>query len=116
MLEFVAESKLPFYVGKRHEQELAEIRARVGGAHWDAVLRSGSKDFAESVVNVGGGQEGPSNRGGEFVPDFPGFQELLFLAGVENAERRVGGRAREAATATVGGFKPAAVGFGVFAR
>ena len=53
---------------------------------------------------------------GEFGADFLRLHELPLLLGMEDAERRVSGGAREAATAAVGGFKRAAIGVRSFAR
>src|SRR5215470_12750452 len=55
--ELVAEAELMFDVGKGEEHELAEVGESVGGADGNAVLSDGGEDFAEGIVDVGGGQE-----------------------------------------------------------
>jgi len=57
LLEFVMESKLLFDGGKREEHELAKVGQGVGGARGHAVLRDGSENIAEDIVDVGGGEE-----------------------------------------------------------
>src|SRR5215472_18909819 len=113
--EFVAEAKLMFDVGKGEEHELAEVGKSVGSARGYAVLGDGGEDLAEGIVDVGGGEEVAGESGGKFCADFSRFEELLFLAGMEDAEGSVCGGAGETATAAVRSLKGAAIGIKGFA-
>jgi hypothetical protein len=115
LVEFVDEVELPFDGGKREKHDLAKIGEGVGGADGHAVLRDGSEDLAEDIVDVGSGQEVAGDGGGEFGAKLSRFEELLLLARVKDAEGRVVGRPRQTTAAAVGGFKSAAIGFGGFA-
>jgi len=88
----------------------------VGSADRNTVLGDSGEDFAKGIVDVGSGQEVTGDGDGECGADFLRFHELPLLLGMEDAERRVSGGAREAATAAVGGFKRAAIGVRSFAR
>ena len=57
MVEFVAEGKLFLHVGEAREQDLAEEGQGGGFANGDTVLRYCDEEFAEDVVDVGGGEE-----------------------------------------------------------
>jgi hypothetical protein len=102
--------------GEAVEEELADVGEDSGVAAGDAVLREEGEEFAEDVVDVAGGLEF-AGESGELGGDAVRFEELVFFAGVGEAEVRVGGRAGEAAFAAVGegvlakgGFR----GFGAF--
>jgi hypothetical protein len=67
----------------------------------DAVLRDGGKEFAEDVVDVGGGEEIAIEGDGNFVAQALGLEELQFLPGMEGTERRMDRAAQHAAAAAV---------------
>jgi hypothetical protein len=77
LVEFVDEVELPFDGGKREKHDLAKIGEGVGGADGHAVLRDGSEDLAEDIVDVGSGQEVAGDGGGEFGAKLSRFEELL---------------------------------------
>ena len=110
VLEFVVERKLLLHVGEGREHDLAEEGEGGGFAKGDTVLRDGDKEFAEDVVNVGGGEEIAMERGGNFAAQALGLEELQFLPGVEGTEGRMGRAAQHAAAAAVGKLELAAWG------
>lgn len=85
-VEFIFEFVFFFDVVEGVEQELADIGEGGGVARWDAVLGEGGEEFAEDEVDVRGGQEVAGERSRELGAEALGFEELLFLAGVEKAE------------------------------
>jgi len=107
------ESKLFFDGGKREEHELAQVGQGVGGAGGHAVLRDGGENFAENIVDVGGSEKVAGEGGGEFAAKLSRFEELLLLLRVKDAQGSVGGGAREAAAAAIGGLEGAAIEIGV---
>jgi hypothetical protein len=84
------------------EQEVADVSEDGGVAGRDAVLGEGGEEFAENEVDVRGGQEVAGERSRELGAESLGFEELLFLAGVEKAEGGVVLIAQHAALAAVG--------------
>jgi len=86
--------------GLKHE--LAEEGEGVSGTLGDAALGESGKDFAENVVDVGGGEEVAGERGGELFAKAMRLQELEFTAGMEGAEGGVVFEAEHAAFAAVG--------------
>ena len=85
--EFVVEGELLFDVGEAREHDLAHVGEGESFADGDAVLGDGDEEFAEDVVDVGGGEEAAVEGRGDFVAEALGLDELKFLAGVEGAER-----------------------------
>jgi hypothetical protein len=79
VVEFVGERKLLFYMGHGSEQDLAEVGEDGGFARGDAVLGDRSKEFAEDVVDVSGGEEIAVEGDGNFVAQALGLEELQFL-------------------------------------
>lgn len=110
MVEFIGEGELPLDEGEAGEHDLAHVREGSGFARRDAVLRDGGKEFAEDVVDVGGGEEVAVEGGGDFVAEALGLEELKLLAGMEGAENRMVGAAQHAAAAAVGKLKLAGRG------
>jgi len=97
-------------VGEGRKHDLAEESEGCGFAKEDAVLCGGDKEFAEDVVDVGGGEEIAVEGGGNFAAEALGLEELEFLPGVEGTEGRMGRAAQHAAGAAVGKMKLAARG------
>jgi hypothetical protein len=110
VVEFVAEWKLLLHVGEGREQDLADEGEGDGFANGDTILRDGDKEFAEDVVDVGGGEEIAVEGGGNFVAQALGLEELQFLPGMESTEGRMDRAAQHATAATVGKMKLAARG------
>jgi hypothetical protein len=108
VVEFIVEGELGLYKREGREQDLAQVGEHGGFARWDAVLGGGGEEFAEDVVDVGGGEEIAVERGGNFAAEELGFAELEFLAGVEGAEDGMSRAAQHAATAAVGELELAA--------
>ena len=90
-----------FDAGDGLEEELAEVAKRLGGLVGDAFFGQSSEDFAEDVVYVGDGVEF-AGKGGELCSELVGFEKLLFLAGVKDAERGMVLLAEHTAGAAVG--------------
>jgi hypothetical protein len=78
----VLEVGFVFDGGEGLQHELAEVGEGDGGALRDAALSESGKDFAENVVDVGGGEEVAGKGGGELIAKAMRFQELEFFAGV----------------------------------
>ena len=93
LVKFVVEGELLFDVREAREHDLAEEGEGGGFAEGDTVLGCGDEEFAEDVVDVGGGEEIAVEGGGDFAAEALGLEELQFLAGVEGAEGSVGGAA-----------------------
>jgi len=110
VVEFVSEGELLLHVGEAREHDLAEVGESGGFAKGDTVLRDGDEEFAEDVVNVGGGEEITVERGGNFGAQALGLEELQFLPGVKGAEGRMDRAAQHAAAAAVGKLELAARG------
>ena len=110
MVEFVGEREFFFYVGEAREQDLAEVGEGSGFARRDAVLGDGGEEFAEDVVDVGGGEEIAVEGGGNFVAETLGLEELELLPGVEGTEEGMSRGAQHAAEAAVGKVKLALLG------
>jgi len=110
VVEFVGEGELLLHVGEAREHDPAEESEGGGFAKGDAVLGGGDKEFAEDVVDVGGGEEIAVEGGGDFAAQALGLEELPFLAGMEGTERRMGRAAQHAAGTAVGKVKLAARG------
>lgn len=115
LLEFVAEGELVFDRGKGAKHELGDIGKCVSRANGHAVLSDRSEELAEDVVDVRGGEEVAGEGCSDLGAKLLGFEKLLLLAGMKDAKRSMSGGARKAATASVGSFKRAAIGFGGFA-
>ena len=100
---FVGIGKWVFLFGQGEgvEHDLAEIGEGGGGALGDAVLGQGGEDFAHDVVDVGGGEEVAGVGSGDFDAKVMRFEELLFVAGVEEAQGGVIFLAQHAAAAIV---------------
>jgi hypothetical protein len=81
---------------------LAEVGEDSGFAKRDAVLRGCGKEFAEDVVDFGGGEEIAVEGGGNFLAQALGLEELRFLADVESAEMWMAVATRTAASAAIG--------------
>jgi len=81
-----------------------------GFARRDAVLGDGGEEFAEDVVDVGGGEEIAVEGGGNFVAETLGLEELELLPGVEGTEEGMSRGAQHAAEAAVGKVKLALLG------
>ncbi len=111
-LVFVYEGVFLFDARERVEHELADVGEDGGVAGWDAVLGQGGEEFAEDEVDVGGGHEITADGGGDLGTEALGFEELHFVAGVEEAKSGVAVVAEHAATASVGSLELAAVGIG----
>jgi hypothetical protein len=110
VLEFVVERKLQLHAREGREHDLAEEGEGGGFARRDTVLGDGDKEFAEDVVDVGGGKEIAVEGGGDFVAEALGLEELKLLPGMEGTEGRMGRAAQHAAAAAVGEVKLAARG------
>ena len=110
MRGFVGEGKLLFDVGEGREHDLAEEGEGGGFARRDTVLGDGDKEFAEDVVDVGGGEEIAVEACGDFFAQALGLDALEFLPGMEGAVGRMGRAAEHAAAAVVGKLELAAWG------
>jgi hypothetical protein len=110
VVEFVAERKLLLHVGEGRKHDLAEVGKDGGFAKGDTVLRDGSKELAEDVIYVGGGEEIPIEGDGNLVAKALGLEELQFLPGMEGTEGRMDRAAQHAAAAAVGKWKLATRG------
>jgi len=108
VLEFVLEGELLFDVRERGEHDLAHVGEGEGFADGDAVLGDGDEEFAEDVVDIGGGEEIAVEGDSDFVAEALGLELGEFLAGVEGAERGMGRVAQHTAVATVGELELAA--------
>jgi len=84
------------------EHELGDVGEGFGFFDGDAVLRQGGEDFAEDVVDVGGGEIVAGERGGEFGADALGLEALALFAGVEGAQAGMIAMAKHATAAAVG--------------
>jgi hypothetical protein len=83
------------------KKELSEIGEVFGAAGGDAAVGDEPEEFADDMVDVGGGAEFAGD-GFEFLADFVLGEELLLFASVDEAERCVGLVAKHAALASVG--------------
>ena len=83
----VLELGFGFYGGERLEEELADVGENGGGAGSDAALGEGGEDFAQDVVDVGGGVEMAGERGGKLRTEAAAFEQLLLIAGVKETSR-----------------------------
>lgn len=68
------------------EQEVTDVSEDGGVAGRNAVLGEGGEELAEDEVDVGGGQEVAGERSRKLGTESLGYEELLFLAGVEETE------------------------------
>jgi len=119
MFKFVLEGKLLLHEGDRGEQGFAEVGELGGFAEGDAILGHRDEEFAENVVDVGGGEEIAVKRSGNFATEALGLDALEFLAGMEGAEGWMGRATQHAAAAIVGKVELAARGDargGIFIR
>jgi hypothetical protein len=80
-----------------------------GVAGRDAVLGEGGEDFAEDVVDVGGGVKVPGERGGKLGAEAAAFEELLLIAGMKETQAGAAD-AQHTAAAAIGKGKAAEVG------
>ena len=119
MLKFVGELELRFHAADGGEKKLAEIGESSGIAGRNAISRDSGVEFAEDVIDVGGGHVIAGEGLGEFGAETVGFEELQLGTCVEDAERAVAWETKHAAAATVserelaeGGFR----GCGAVAR
>ena len=110
VVEFVGEGKLLFHVREAREHDLAHVGEDSGFAKGDTVLRDGGKEFAEDVVDVGGGEEIAVEGGGNFGAKALGLEELEFLPGVKGTKGTMGRAAQHTAAAAVGEVELAAGG------
>jgi len=110
MVELVIERELFFHVGEGSEQDLAEVGEDGGVARRDAVLRDGDKEFAEDVVDIGGGEEITVERDGDLGTQALRLAGLQFFPGMERTQRRVVRVARHAAATAIGKLKLATGG------
>ena len=88
-------------MGKTLEEKLGNVGEGDGIAVRDAVLGDKGKEFSQDVVDVAGGLEF-ARKGDELASGLIRGQELLFAAGVENAQGAVLAPAGHAAGAAVG--------------
>ena len=93
--------KFVSHVGDGLKKELAEIGEGGGIAGGDAAVGQGFEDFGQDVVDVRAVVE-VAGKGGEFLAELVGLEELLFFADVEGAKAGMAFHAKHAATATVG--------------
>jgi hypothetical protein len=110
VLEFLVERKLLLHVGEGREHDLAHVGEGDGFAKGDTVLRDGDKEFAEDVVDVGGGEEIAVEGGGNFVAQTLGLEALKFSPGMEGTKGSMDRAAQRAAAAAVGKLKLVACG------
>lgn len=110
VVEFVCEGKLLLNVGEAREHDLAEEGEGSGFAKGDTVLGCGDEEFAEDVIDIGGGEEIAVKGGGDFAAQALGLEELELLFCMEGAEGTVGRAAQHAAAAAVGKMELAARG------
>jgi hypothetical protein len=110
LVEVVLEAKLLFHVGEGREHDLAHIGEGHGFAKGDTVLGDGGEELSHHMVDIGGGEEIAMKRGGNFVAEALGLEELKFLPGMEGTEGGMGRAAQHAAAAAVGKMKLAACG------
>jgi hypothetical protein len=92
------------------EKKLADVGEQGGVARRDAILGDGGEEFAEDVVDVGGGVEVSGKRSGEVPAKAFGFEELALGAGVEDAQGWVILVAGHAALSAVGEREVAEMG------
>jgi hypothetical protein len=92
------------------EKKLADVGEQGGVAGRDAVLGDGGEEFAEDVVDIGGGVEVAGERSGDAFAEAFGFEELALGAGVEDAQGWVILVAGHAALAAVGEREVAEMG------
>lgn len=97
------------YGGYGMEEQLADIGENGGVAGRDTVLGEGGEDFAEDVIDVGGGVEMAGERGGQFGAETARFDDLHLFAGVEGAETAGTEMDQHAATAAIGKGKAAEI-------
>ena len=93
--------------GKGLEDELADVSENGGVARRNAVVGEEGEEFSQDVVEIVGGLE-LAGEGNELGADAVGFEELLLLAGVEEAEGGVILPADHAAAAAIGAGEQAA--------
>jgi hypothetical protein len=116
-VELVAERVLFFDAGNGVEHKLADVGEDGSVAGRDAALGQGNEEFAEDIVDIGGGHESTGDGGGDFGAEALGFEELHLVVGVEKAKRGVALVTEHAAFAAVGELKLAKmriVGSGTF--
>ena len=91
-----------FVFDVRHglERKLDDVGEGGGFAGGDFALREGLEDFAEDVVDVEAGVE-IAGEGSELGGEFFGFVELVFFAGVEDAQSGMSELAEHAALASI---------------
>jgi hypothetical protein len=92
------------------EKKLGQIGQEPGVANGDAVGGDKLEKLADNVLDVGDGIEIARERG-ELIGEVVQFEELLLLAGVEEAERRMRSVTEHATLAAVGERKLAESGF-----
>jgi hypothetical protein len=88
-------------LGEGAEEELADVGECGGVAGRNAIVGEEGEEFSQDVVEVIGGLE-VAGEGGELGADAVQFEELLFLASVDKAERGMGIETEHAALAAVG--------------
>ena len=101
-VEGVADLGFLLGVAEAREHELGGVAKSFGFLDGDAVLGKSCEDFAEDVIDVGGGEEVAGERGGEFRADAFGFEGLALFAGVKRAKAGMIAMAKHAALAAVG--------------
>ena len=89
---------------------MANVSEDGGVAGRDTILREGGEEFAEDEVDVRGGQEVAGERSRELGAEAMGFEELLFLASVEEAESGMVLLTQHAALAAIGEMELAEMG------
>jgi hypothetical protein len=111
MLIVVAKFEFGLEFVKGEEHKFAD-EGQVGGvAGRDTVLGNGLVEFAKDEVNVRGGHEAASERGGKFGAEAIRFNDLALGASMENTEGRMILLAEHATSATVGEREPTERGF-----
>ena len=101
---FLFDSALPV------EKKLGQIGQEPGVTNGNAVGSDKLEELTDDVLDVRGGFEVAGERG-ELFADVVEFEELLLLAGVEEAERRMRSMTEHATLAAVGERKLAESGF-----
>src|SRR5271167_4714217 len=76
MFIFVLEGELLLYEGDGGEQGFAEVGEVGGFAKGDTVLGDGDEEFAEDVIDVGGGEEIAVEGSGDFFAEALGLKAL----------------------------------------